>query len=312
MGKRCVSVTGAFVAALTLFFAPAALGSTEVGSRCEINDAQEGVTFIPIFSAPTNPLPVTTPVAGVATQWKMTFPAGELPLGIFTQTMKVFRATAVPNRFQVVGESLAGGLRGGPNVFPTRIPVQAGDRFGLTGTPATLFCHTTSAADVIGGSELSSAVGGLQEFETEANLQVPVVAVIEPDVDVDGYGDETQDGCPQSAAYQTPCPVILLDAISQVGGSSVTVLVSSSLSAPVKVTGKATLGKGSTATITKTQTVSPGKLARVKLKFPGKLKTKLKELEPSQKLTLRITASATNLVGAASSDKLKAKLKGQG
>jgi len=90
------------------------------------------------------------------------------------------------------------------------------------------------------------------------------------------------------------------------------VLVASSTGAPVSVKGLVNLGKGKKATLKAgPKQVPAGKLVKFKLKFNAKLKKRLQELEPSKKLTLKITASATNVAGQVSTDRLKVKLKGQ-
>jgi hypothetical protein len=146
---------------------------------------------------------------------------------------------------------------------------------------------------------------------------VPLAAVIEPDADGDGYGDETQDKCPQSAAFQTECPVVVLDSLPIAGKNAVTVLVGISNEAPVTVSGSVKLPKTAKASASAaaklkkvTQTVSPGKLGRFVLKFPGKLKAALKELPKGKKLKLKITASAANVAGQVSTDTTKLNLKG--
>ncbi len=112
---------------------------------------------------------------------------------------------------------------------------------------------------------------------------------------------------------QTACPIVTLDSYSLVAGSAVKVLVATSIAAPVNVSGTVKLGKGATAKLSaKAKTAPAGKIVTFKLSFPKALKEKLKELEPSKKLTLKITASATNVAGQVSTDKVKAKLKGQG
>ena len=63
--------------------------------------------------------------------------------------------------------------------------------------------------------------GGDQIFEVDGDLNVgddvdstapenfePMISAnVEPDADSDGYGDETEDGCPSNAATQGACPV---------------------------------------------------------------------------------------------------------
>ncbi|HEX5610859.1 MAG TPA: hypothetical protein VFX45_12300 [Solirubrobacterales bacterium] len=310
MRKRLlVGVLAATVSA-ALLGASGASAATEVGSNCTPNEQEEGLTLIPITH--TGPLPTAAPVGGVVTGWRTSFPPG-LPPDILTSTLKVFRSIGASGFFRVVGESQAGGLVGGTNSFPARISVQAGDRFGVIGNPTTFFCVTGSPADVFGYSPLSSAVGGTQEFEFSTGLQIPVVAIIEPDVDGDGYGDETQDKCPQSAAYQTPCPVVILSALTQPGAKAVTVSVATSLNTSVTVSGTIKLGKGATAKLKAvTAGVAPGTFGKFKLQFPSNLQKRLKELTPKQKLTLKLTASAANITGPASTSNFSAKLKGQG
>jgi hypothetical protein len=88
--------------------------------------------------------------------------------------------------------------------------------------------------------------------------------------------------------------------------------VTTDASAPVKVTGTANLGKGKKAKLSsKTLTVNPGKTTRFTLKFPKKLKNKLEDLQRKRSLQLKLTASATDLIGRVTTDKLKTKLKGQ-
>jgi hypothetical protein len=50
-------------------------------------------------------------------------------------------------------------------------------------------------------------VGGSATYgEGSGGFLLDIAAVLEPDVDRDGYGDETQDACLTSAAVHTACP----------------------------------------------------------------------------------------------------------
>jgi len=284
-----------------------ASAATEFGDACTANEAQSGPGFFEI-SAPGNPLPTAAPANGVITQWKVNVvPADEL----IPTTLKVVRQT--PPGVFIVGEASAN-VTGGSNAFAARIPVQAGDRLGIFGDSeiGTLFCKTGTELAHIAGF-LPGPVGSTNPWEDgDAPIRVPVVAVLEADADNDGYGDETQDGCPQSAQYQTPCPLVTLDAVGLPGAKSIVVMVSTNTAAPVSVSGLVNLGKGKKATLKAApKTVAPGQLVRFKLKFNSKLTDRLDELEPNKKLTLKITASATNVAGQLSTDQTKAKLKGQ-
>lgn len=311
--QRFAATVAGLSCAAALVFAPGAGAATEAGSLCAGNGP--GGSTYSLFTSTAEPggLPPAAPVGGVVTSWK-TLVGIELPPGVISEALQVWRSTGVPNQYQLLSQSALSPVSTGLNVFPTRIPVQAGDRFGVTGLPVGLLCSTSKPGDSMLYVEKTTSPGGvLSEFKSAPGYQIPAAVVIEPDADNDGYGDESQDLCPQSAALQAACPVVTVDTVNLVGKGSVTVLVTTSSAAPVKVTGTVKLGKGETAKLkTGTKTVAPGKFTRFKLKFNAALKEKLDELEPSKKLTLKITASATNVAGQVSKDTLNAKLRGQG
>ena len=317
MRARLGALVGTAAAVTAIAGAASAGAATEFGSNCQASSGELGYTLVSIGHGAGSPLPVTAPVSGVITRWSANTTAPVKPelSGAYAQRLLLFRATAVPTSFTLVAESAPGPISGPISTFPTRIPVQAGDYLGSTGALITLICSTGDAADRIGAAETPAGIGigSTTDFKTGGGFQAPVSALIEPDADGDAYGDETQDGCPQSAAYQTPCPVIVLDAYGQAGGKAVTVSVATSLSTSVGVSGTVTLGQGKTAKLSaKAKTVNPGRLGKFRLKFPQALVERLKELPPGEKLTLKVTTKATNLTGPVSTDKLKAKLKGQG
>ena len=109
-----------------------------------------------------------------------------------------------------------GTVTSGLNTFDTKISVEAGDRFGVLGSSiGTLYCNTEDPGDLMGIAEGGIPAGGTATFKEKTGAQAAVSAVIEPDADRDGYGDETQDKCPQSALCRPLARSLLLDAISQ-------------------------------------------------------------------------------------------------
>jgi hypothetical protein len=145
---------------------------------------------------------------GVITSWNhQSGPdeAGQLEL-------KIYRPTVDPTKYIVVGHSALVDLH--PNALDgglTRISVQAGDVLGYTrATSAVMHClfPTASASDVVtdaGG--IDTADGQQTTFSGPgSNLRINMAAVLEPDADHDGFGDETQDQCPTNASTQGPCP----------------------------------------------------------------------------------------------------------
>jgi hypothetical protein len=316
MAKRGLAATVGLAVLLLLLVVQSASASTQAGNQCVGNEAAENFTILSTANAPGGPLPATMPVAGVITRW--TFNAvPELPPGILNQTLKMFRPTGTPGQFQVIGESTPALIAPGSNSFSTRISVLAGDMIGSYGAtfegPVTLFCETSNPGDRVGIVSGNPPLGSVATSAEElAGLQNPITVTIEPDADNDGYGDETQDQCPQSATLQVACPVVSLNASSVVKKTLVKVLVTASSQASVVVKGSVKLGKGKSAKLSGgTQIVAPGVISRFILLFPGKLKAKLEELSKKRFLSLKLTVKGANLAGAPTVRTLKVKLKGQ-
>jgi len=167
-----------------------------------------GQTFVPVvpcgagstYLQTTSPgVAYKTPNAGVITSWSHL--AGADP---GQMRFKVARGSGVS--YAIVGQSPLETLTPStPNTFPVRIPVQAGDVIGFyptTGLP----CGVNSS-----GFDYRYKFGDVQPaapmtWMSGINFQLDLSATLEPDVDGDGYGDETQDGCPSDATTQGPCP----------------------------------------------------------------------------------------------------------
>ena len=313
MSKRRLGSIVGIVTALALIGAQPASAATQVGNPCAGEGSTTGGTLASLASGGS--IPAKVPSAGVITRW--TFNTNvPIPPGLLNQALKVFRSTGAPGQYEVIGESAPGPISTGLNTFDTRIPVQAGDFLGASGifegTVYTFYCLTGNPADryaIFVGSPTKGPVSSISESE---GAQSPVVATVEPDADNDGYGDETQDQCPQSAAVQSSCPVVALSGSVAVRKGLATVLITSNVQAPVTIAGKVKLGKGKTANLNGgTQVVVPGTIAKFTILFPARLKERLKALSRKQSLTLALTATAPNVVGAPTTKTLKAKAKGQ-
>ena len=279
--------------------------------------------MVPLSQAGGGPL--AAPAAGVVTRWKVNS-AVALPPGLtLSERMRVFRGTGVTNEFQTIAESAPGAIGAGANTFETRIPVQAGDRFGVSAPagPSSLvfFCPTASSEDKLGLKEGDVPPGAKATYTPAENLQLALSVTIEPDADNDGFGDETQDKCPTSAAVQAvACPTLLIDAAAMSPGKgSVRVLAASSIEANITASASATLPKtkkkaksSATTTLTPiTQIIKPGQLAGFTLNFNQKLKQALASLPKSKSVKLNVTVSGQNAAGVLSTDTLTVKLKGQ-
>jgi hypothetical protein len=93
---------------------------------------------------------------------------------------------------------------------PKGIPISAGDRLGVVRSSGT----SGEGAQIIsnnspGGSTGSASVihnSGSASYLSMPDFELLMQYRVEPDADHDGYGDETQDQCPSSAASHGACP----------------------------------------------------------------------------------------------------------
>ena len=117
---------------------------------------------------------------------------------VITTVLKIARDTGVDNQFLIVAQSPSINVPNTVSTEDVRLPVTAGDFLGLSGSAGTLFCNTPSAGDKAVAFAGDAALGSTETYSPPiANLSIPVIATIEPDADGDGYGDITQDLCPQ-------------------------------------------------------------------------------------------------------------------
>ena len=145
---------------------------------------------------------IAAPTAGVVTRWRHKGNVGSTRL-------VMWRATSDPAMFIAVGRSATQVSTDAAPDFATRIPVAAGDQIGLRTVGASSSCFYSGAvADDTrnsGGAALPSD-GFTQTFPNGPfDQRLNVEADLEPDIDGDGFGDETQDGCTSDAAVQTAC-----------------------------------------------------------------------------------------------------------
>jgi hypothetical protein len=106
-----------------------------------------------------------------------------------------------------------------------RLPIEADEQIGLyipgdqpagwcafPGVEGDLYRFTNT-----GEPQLGSTV----EYPfSQANIRVNASALVEPDIDRDGFGDETQDQCPTDASTQGPCPTAEPPADTKLEGSA--------------------------------------------------------------------------------------------
>jgi hypothetical protein len=305
--KACTAAFAALIVAAPLVGTSSASAATQIGSSCVGTRAETDlVTLVPLANA-SDPGALAIPSAGVITGWGVSvipYPGG------ISEKAKVFRPTGIPNTFSVVGESTLQPIAGGTNTFETRIPVQAGDRLGVTSNLEAIYCGEAEetgeeSSNVFGTYPSDVPLGGSATFAADPHGQVAISGTLEPDADGDGYGygDETQDQCPTDASTQGPCPApkvapappapTTLSASAAVKKGLVTVTLTSTAQASVTVGGTVKLGKGKSAKLSGgSQIIAPGSLAKFTILFPAKLKTALRQTPTSKKLSLSLSASA--------------------
>lgn len=212
-----MSPGGRSVARLSLASAIALLGIVAVGAAPAGAAVTIGQTFTPTeefggagtfiqTAALGNSYAV--PSDGVITSWSFKAAVGPTP----ALKLKMF-SSAGGDDYATVGESqLETPSPEILNTFSTRIPVKAGDVPGNFYTDSTVGFRNTTGYDTeyndgaLGDPGLDAPPGTTITYTFDAGDQIDLSAVLEPDADHDGFGDETQDLCPTNPATQGSCP----------------------------------------------------------------------------------------------------------
>jgi hypothetical protein len=200
---------------LTLALAATANASSTVGAVAPTtagNDPDHtDRTYVQVETHPGAPSYVI-PSSGIATSFSLrlgtaAFPTDKIRFYTFEPvTTTTFRATADSGPLLVPPSSATQVV-----TLPIRQKVEAGQLLGLgldiSGTTWGTFTavDATTSDDVIGITGFPEL--GTLGVETSQSLgyHLNMRAVVEPDVDHDGFGDETQDGCPADRSDSGPC-----------------------------------------------------------------------------------------------------------
>jgi hypothetical protein len=123
-----------------------------------------------------------------------------------TLDFKVYRPTGSPNEYTTIASESHAVTAGTTHAFDTRILVQPGDVLGLNSSSGVQEAYNPGAGDVVGFFSSDPAVGSTATADPAGNgYFLDIAARVETDADGDGYGDDTQDGCPSDASDQTAC-----------------------------------------------------------------------------------------------------------
>ncbi|MEA2346799.1 MAG: hypothetical protein QOG62_586 [Thermoleophilaceae bacterium] len=160
-------------------------------------------SFVQAASAANNHL--VPPGGGVITEWRYQADAVTAQLAL-----RVFSRTGATSTFTALAESEPRStVPNTVNKFPTRISVSGGELIGLrvdSGGSACLF-ETFAPGDVYHQSNFALPLNTPTAFGMAfVGYHVAVAAVLEPDADHDGFGDESQDQCPADPTKQDCTP----------------------------------------------------------------------------------------------------------
>lgn len=152
------------------------------------------------------------PLTGVITGWRIkhgaelgaTIPAAELRILSAGGAARTFTARRADAQVSLLSESAGVDSFAFSDDFnrPRGVPIAQGERIGVYVNDASLPVAAAAAGQV--GFVLGSHAGGALSYGPVAGSLL-LQAVIEPDVDRDGYGDESQDGC-LTGAGPAACP----------------------------------------------------------------------------------------------------------
>ncbi len=315
------STTGAALAvavvALLSLGCAGASASQVVGSTCVANESRPNSTAIALYNGGSLAPQSNVFPAGVITRWKVQAPPDQVPIA---QRLIVNRQVGEEDDSKV-GESVLETVGPGTNEFAARVPAPEYAHVGLTGPDGALFCdHVTG--NTAGLVEGNWPIGVTRHFHVEVHVSVPVVAIVEPDRDNDGYGDETQDGCPQSALYQGGCPLVDLDAVARAKPGAILVDVTPTAEAKIYAWGQTgwgikpnggqshrrrTIGLGPT----KYRWVAGGVATTIKIPLPKTVIRRLNRTPPRETLRAKVFVHSMDLAGRPSTVKLAVDLRGR-
>jgi uncharacterized repeat protein (TIGR01451 family) len=225
------------VAVMAGLVAPTAHAASTIGqvftptAQTTATVAQTGVS---------NGVGYTVPSDGVITSWSFQADADGA-----TVRLKAARRNS-DGTYTIVGESdPQTAAANQQSTFATRVPVKAGDVIGTGASAGKTVAYTGANDDQVVLAPGDQPAGSTGNYSNVQGIRVDVTASIEPDVDGDGFGDETQDLCVNDATTQTRCAANLhLDATAdkrsvypggQVGFKLTVTNAGPSLSAGVKV-----------------------------------------------------------------------------
>jgi hypothetical protein len=156
---------------------------------------------LPAASTAANGL--TSPMNGVVVRWRVKSGSGGNPV-----SLRVLRPAGGAS-YTGAGTSTPANTVTGTAETTSRVSIRAGDSIGLNIGNSALVWAVTPGANGLAWGSVNGFPNGLADGATatgaaQADRELLIQAVVEPDADGDGFGDETQDGCPGDATRQAP------------------------------------------------------------------------------------------------------------
>jgi hypothetical protein len=322
-------------AALVLLWAvPGTAGAAiQLGQASTVNPVVCGATFNQVQRAATTANFQVPAPGGVITSWSH---RGLSPAPAGSGRLQIWDSTG-GNNFVLIGRSEVEDFTAGlVTSFLTRIPVDPGDQLGLRNAEPITGCGRFSVvSDVIGleSTATDPEQGDERTLPPITQRLMNVAAILEPDADADGFGDETQDAClgeagPESGCLAPPAnppqpeppppeapppgppsePGSFAPLTLDLGGKK------QKLRKKVKFSATATAASVLVATgkaiKETTKELAAGEKTKVKAKLKRKARNRLEEkLDKKGKTKTKIKATATDQSGGTATDKVKVKLK---
>jgi hypothetical protein len=196
-------------AALLVLAATPSQAATRIGY---VAPGAAGAGSGPTVAFATGPAYAVPAPGGVITSWSVNAGQTATPAGNRV-ALRLFRA-AVDQTSGLLSATVLATSRPrvaptGVATFPTRIPVKGGEQLGLfSPTLSTVFAAgpESFACSAAGEGAVGSSYVESGSATCGPDLGVNVSAVVEPDADEDGFGDETQDACPDIPDRAAGCP----------------------------------------------------------------------------------------------------------
>ena len=232
---RIAVTLSSVVACLALAAGPASAATTRIGAVAEIDarskpdpitSAQGDNTWTVQVGEATGTYAVPAGY-GVITAWSHSTGNGSGAV-----TFKVYRPLG-SGGFLVLAANARTVSANTVHDFPVQIRVQPGDRIGISTTQVEVAYRSGDPSDLMGmfqfrGGDPPPGTTAAQDGPPFVGYRVDVAARVETDADGDGFGDDSQDNCPTSAASQGACPGVVLPAFAACPAQAANVIRGSS------------------------------------------------------------------------------------